>query len=111
MKIAAKLWIGLLVLIALSPIGLMLPEHFKAGAAWGEWGAGEIKELVGYIPQGLERLSSIWNAPVPDYAFKGWEEKGLGSLSMAYIFSAIVGMAVSALAVMLVGKLLVRKGS
>ena len=39
MKIITKLWIGMIVLICLSPLGLLIPEHFKAGAAWGEWGA------------------------------------------------------------------------
>ncbi len=77
MKITTKLWLGLVILIALSPLGLFLTEHFKAGAAWGEWGIDEIQKLVGYIPQGLAKLSNIWSAPFPDYAFKGWEEKGL----------------------------------
>ena len=111
MKVTTKLWIGLVILIVLSPIGLFLPEHFKAGAAWGEWGMDEIKELVGYIPQGLEKLASVWNAPIPDYAFRGWEEKGLGSLSVAYIFSALVGIVLSAFVVMLIGKFLVRRDS
>ncbi len=110
MKITTKLWIGMAVLIILSPLGLILPEHFKAGAAWGEWGTDEMQKLVGYIPQGLEKLSSLWNAPLPDYAFKGWEEKGLPHLSFAYVISAIVGIGIITLAVMGIGKLLARKG-
>ena len=90
MKATAKLWMGIVVLIILSPLGLIIPAHFKAGSAWGEWSAGEIRKLVGYAPGGLERLSSLWKAPMPGYAFKGWEEKGLTHLSFAYIFSAIV---------------------
>ena len=109
MKIITKFWIGLVLLIALSPLGLLLPERFKAGAAWGEWGIDEIKELVGYIPSGLEKLSSLWSAPIPDYAFKGWEEKGLGSLSVAYIASAVIGILVTVAAVLLIGKLLSKK--
>ncbi len=109
MKVTTKLWIGLAILIVLSPIGLVLPVHFKAGAAWGEWGVEEIKELIGYIPQGLKKLATIWNAPIPDYAFKGWEGKGLGNLSIAYIFSAVVGIAVTVFVVMLIGKMLVRR--
>jgi cobalt/nickel transport protein len=108
MKVTTKLWIGLAVLIIISPIGLVLPERFRAGVAWGEWGIDEIKKLVGYIPRGLERLAGIWNAPLADYAFKGWEEKGIGSLSVAYIFSAAVGIIVTAFIVILIGKLLVR---
>jgi hypothetical protein len=110
MKLTTKLWIGLAILIILSPVGLILPDHFKAGSAWGEWGAEEMKELVGYIPQGLEKLSSLWNAPIPDYAFKGWEEKGLPQLSAAYIISAIVGIGMTVLAVFFIGKMLVKKG-
>ena len=110
MKVTTKLWIGLAMLIVLSPIGLILPEHFKAGSAWGEWGADEIQKLVGYIPQGLEKLASLWNAPIPDYAFKGWEEKGLPRLSFAYIISAIVGIGITILMVIGIGKLLAKKG-
>jgi cobalt/nickel transport protein len=110
MKITTKLWIGIGVLILLSPLGLLLPEHFKAGEAWGEWGTDKIKELVGYIPQGLERLSSLWSAPIPDYAFKGWEEKGLSFLSITYIISAIVGIIVILIVTLIIGRFLSRKG-
>ena len=110
MKITTKLWIGIIVLIVLSPLGLILPEHFKAGSAWGEWGSDEIQKLAGYIPQGLDKLSKLWNAPMPDYVFKGWEEKGLGHLSVAYVISAIVGITVTVLAIILIGKMLVKKG-
>jgi cobalt/nickel transport protein len=110
MKITTKLWIGLGVLIVLSPLGLLIPAHFKAGAAWGEWGINEIKKLVGYVPQRLEKLAPLWNAPLPDYAFKGWEGKGLSHLSLAYIISAVAGIAVTVSATLLIGKLLARKG-
>jgi len=106
MKLITKFWVGIAVLIVLSPLGLILPEHFKAGSAWGEWGADEMQKLVGYVPNGLEKLSSLWNAPMPDYAFKGWEEKGLLHLSFAYIVSAILGIAIIAVAVLLARKLL-----
>jgi hypothetical protein len=109
MKITFKLWIFIGGLIALSPFGLLLPEHFKAGSAWGEWGAEEMRELVGYIPKGLEKLSSLWSAPIPDYTFKGWEGKPLSSLSVAYIFSAVIGVLVCAGAVFILGKLLSKK--
>lgn len=110
MKTTTKLWIGVLLLIVLSPLGLLLPEHFKAGSAWGEWGAHEMQKLVGYVPKGLGKLSGLWNAPIPDYAFKGWEEKGLPYLSFAYIISAIVGIIIIVIAVSLIGKMLSKKG-
>ncbi|MEW6076120.1 MAG: PDGLE domain-containing protein [Candidatus Omnitrophota bacterium] len=107
MKTAVKLWLGLVILVVLSPLGLFLPEHFKAGDAWGEWGIDSIKKLVGYVPEGLEKLSSLWKAPIPDYALKGWEEKGLRHLSVSYIASAVLGIGVIIVAVLLIAKLLV----
>jgi len=110
MKLTSKLWIGIGILAVLSPLGLLLPEHFKAGSAWGEWGADEMRELVGYIPKGLARLAELWKAPLPDYAFKGWEEKGLPALSFAYIISAVAGIAVVVLLVLVIGKALSKRG-
>jgi hypothetical protein len=109
MKIITKLWIGVGALIILSPLGLIISDHFKAGSAWGEWGADEMQKLVGYVPKGLHKLLFLWNAPMPDYAFKGWEEKGLSSLSFAYIASAVIGIAVIVGVVLLIGKLLSRR--
>ena len=110
MKTTTKCWVALGVLALLSPLGLILPDHFKAtDGAWGEWGADEIKKAVGYVPQGLEKLGEIWKAPMPDYAFKGWEEKGLTHLSFAYVVSAVVGIAVIVLLIWLLGKFLSRK--
>ena len=66
--------------------------------------------MVGYVPQGLARLGELWKAPMPDYAFKGWEEKGLTHLGFAYIVSAILGVALVVLAAWLIGKCLAKKG-
>jgi hypothetical protein len=111
MKTITKLWIGLGTLAVISPVGLFLPDKLKAGSAWGEWGADEIKQLIGYIPSGLEKLSSVWKAAIPEYAFKGWADKGPGHLSVAYVVSAIVGIALCVGGAWLLGKLLARKGS
>jgi hypothetical protein len=110
MKLITKFWIGIAVLIVLSPLGLIFPEYFKAGSAWGEWGANEMQKLVGYVPKGLAKLSTLWNAPMPDYVFKGWEEKGLSHLSFAYIISAIVGIGIIVVVMIGIGKLLAKKG-
>ena len=110
MKLTTKLWIALGVLILLSPLGLMLPDHFKAGSAWGEWGSDQIQGMVGYVPRGLARLGELWKAPMPDYAFKGWEQKGLRHLSFAYIVSAILGVALVALAAWVIARGLAKKG-
>ncbi|MHB8154647.1 MAG: PDGLE domain-containing protein [Candidatus Omnitrophota bacterium] len=109
MKITIKFLIGLGGLAVLSPLGLLLPEHFKAGSAWGEWGAGQMQNLVGYIPKGLEKISTLWSAPFPDYAFKGWEEKPIVFLSFAYILSAIIGILICVGVVLILGKFLSKK--
>jgi len=92
MKIINKLWVGIGVLILLSPLGLLLPEHFKASGAWGQ-----------------EKLLNLWSAPFPDYIFKGWKEKPITSLSFAYILSALVGTLVCVSVVLILAKFLSKK--
>lgn len=103
MKTVTKLWILIVVLAVLAPIGLIVPEYFKSGGAWGEWGADEIKGLIGYMPKGLSVLSSVWNAPLPDYALKGLDK------NIGYFFSAIIGIIVTAAIIYAAGKFLSRK--
>ena len=98
------------VVIILTPLGLIVPAYFQAGDAWGEWDADKMTKLVGYIPQGLQKLSGLWNAPMPDYSFKGWEEKGMTHLSFAYIISALLGVAIISGIVLIIGSLLAKKG-
>lgn len=98
------LWIGIGLLILLTPIGLILPELFKTGGAWGEWGAEEVKEKIGYIPEGLKKLSELWSAPISDYAFSGWN-KGIKSY-VAYILSGILGVLIVATVSYILGKVL-----
>lgn len=75
----------LALLICATPIGLL-----ASGTAWGEWGAEDLKEMISYIPQGLENgpLSSF-EVLCPDYA--------IGSLPewIAYVLSAIIGIAIA----------------
>lgn len=89
MKITRKLWIGLLILAVLSPLGLLLPAWFGAGSAWGEWSAEEIKGLVGHVPVQMQRMSGLWHAPMPGYARPGASQT---AQSLWYIVSALVGI-------------------
>lgn len=91
MKASKRLWIWLIALVLISPVGLILPGMFGAGAAWGEWSTAEIQGLVGYIPGGMSRLADIWNAPMPDYAAPGREDAPLPVLSLWYIISGALG--------------------
>lgn len=92
------LWIGLAVLVVITPIGLLAP-----GTAWGEWGAEELTDLgLSFIPEGLQRLSQLWSAPLPDY-----DVPALGNVTIAYILSALVGIAITILVVWLFSKLVI----
>jgi cobalt/nickel transport protein len=104
-----RLWKVIILLVILSPLGIIVPYLLKAGSAWGEWGPDEIKELVGYIPAGLERLSSLGRPLFPDYNLKGWEEKPLIHQSLAYIISGFVGVVIVAGVTFLIGRVLSRR--
>ncbi|MBF0570675.1 MAG: PDGLE domain-containing protein [Candidatus Omnitrophica bacterium] len=108
MTLIKKLCFGLAALVFLSPLGLIFPACFKACPAWGEWGTGELQKMAGYLPQGLAQMSELWKAPMPDYAFKGWEAKGLAHLSLAYIIAAITGIALIIGIILLLGKIFVK---
>lgn len=99
MKTITKLWILIAVLAISTPIGLIVPEYFKAGSAWGEWGSDEIKKLIGYVPKGLEKLSDIWASAIPDY----------GTSKISYIVSAILGIIIVIGLTFLMGKFLGKK--
>lgn len=109
MKRMKKLWWGLVLLILLSPLGLIIPEVFKSGPAWGEWSLGEIEKMVGYIPEGLKKLTDLWSAPVPDYNLKSWEGGGWAKSSLGYIFSGALGVGIIILVSFLLGKTLSKK--
>lgn len=109
MKLTTKLWLGLAGLAILSPLGLILPEKFHADDAWGEWSIEKIKELAGFLPKGLEKLSSLWNAPFSDYSIKTWKNSGIAHDGFAYVISAIVGITLCFGIAFLLGKLLLKK--
>ncbi len=109
MKGTKRLWWGLVLLMLLSPLGLILPEVFKSGPAWGEWRLGEIEKMLGFIPEGLKKVTDLWSAPVPDYNLKSLEGRGLAKSSLGYILSAGLGVGVIVLATLLLGKILNKK--
>jgi cobalt/nickel transport system permease protein len=89
-----RLALAICALVVLSPLGLYLPARFGAGSAWGEWSAGEIERLSGYVPAGLKNLGSLWRAPLPGYALTGHESASLFLRSLLYIASGLIGIAV-----------------
>ncbi len=108
-KLHKKLWIGLLILTLLTPLGVILPEKFKAEGAWGEWGPEELQKLIGYVPEGLKRLADLWKAPVPDYNFGG-EGASLTVQVLSYIVSGLIGILAIGLVIYVISKVIVRNG-
>ncbi len=58
-KLQKKILIILLLLCLITPAGILLPMFFNAGDAWGEWSAQTVKDLIGYVPQGLAKYSDV----------------------------------------------------
>jgi hypothetical protein len=104
-----KLWIGLLVMALLTPLGILLPEKFNAENAWGEWGTEKLEKLLGYVPEGLRKLTDIWKAPVPDYNFGGEAASKVVQV-ISYIASGLIGIGACALVVFMISRLIVRHG-
>jgi hypothetical protein len=97
-KIVRNLAIGLILLITMTPLGLL-----AVGETFGEWSPEEIKEKLGFVPPGLEKFSHFWNAPLPDYAFSGGDES-MTLAAAAYILSAAIGVVVCSGLLYFIGK-------
>ncbi|MGD0583029.1 MAG: PDGLE domain-containing protein [Bacteroidales bacterium] len=108
-RLQKKILIILLVLCLLTPIGLLLPMFFNTGDAWGEWSAQTVKELVGYVPQGLARYSDVWKAPLPGYRING-KDRSVVHRSGYYIVSGIIGATVTYVAMLFISRLIIRNG-
>ena len=107
MNTTKKLWIGIGILVLLSPLGIIIPKYFGAGGAWGEWGTDRIEEMVGFVPEGMKRLADAWKAPLPDYAVPG-QGPGTAREGFGYLLAGIIGIAATVGVVYLIIKLLVR---
>ncbi len=92
-----KLWLGLAAMLVLTPLGIL-----AVGSAWGEWTAQDFADASArqqiaaasgnqlppvHPPQGLERLSSVWTAPIARYA-----PSFIRSASFGYFVSAATGV-------------------
>lgn len=101
-----KLWVAVCILVLLAPAGLILPEFFRAGGAWGEWSPDKIKELAGYVPEGMRKISGLWSAPLAAYTLTGWD-RGIKSY-IIYIISGGVGVFAVAASAYILAKILSR---
>jgi cobalt/nickel transport system permease protein len=103
------LWVGLCLLMILTPLGIL-----AAGSAWGEWMASDfsnpvLRQQIAHssfqraaplrAPQGLERLSLLWTAPLVRYA-----PPYVTSPAFGYLLSAMFGSGLVMLATLAVGR-------
>lgn len=102
-----KLWIGLIGMALLTPLGIYLPKIAGSDEAWGEWGAQTIAKMLGYVPEGMKKIANIWKAPVPDYNFGG--EGGSSGVQAAwYMLSALIGIVAVVLVIYCITRMLSR---
>lgn len=106
-KSQKRLWIGLVILAMISPLGIILPKKFNAEDTWGEWGTGTLEKVLGYVPEGLKKYSEFWKAPVPDYNFGG-ETATMGTQIISYIISGFLGILIVGLMVYAISRLLIK---
>jgi hypothetical protein len=108
-KLQKKILIMLILLCLMTPVGILLPVCFNAGDAWGEWSAQTVKDMTGYMPQGLAKYSHTWKAPLPDYNINN-SDKSVVHRSGYYIVSGIFGATVTYIVMLLISRLIVRNG-
>jgi len=102
-KSTRPLWIALAFLLVLTPLGIL-----AAGAAWGEWAPEDFSTPAArhqiaassanqappaQVPAGLQKLATVWTAPMPRYA-----PPVLRSAQFGYILSAMAGTGLIVLA-------------
>jgi len=87
-----RLIAGAAIMIVLAPAGVLLPWIAGSGAPWGEWSPEETAQVAGHaqVPAGMQDYAEKYNAPVPDYQFQ--ETASLGSESIQYAGSALLGV-------------------
>ncbi len=105
-RLTRPLWAWLAALMVATPLGLL-----AAGAAWGEWSAGDLADPAtraqiaaasqgaappAAVPHGLARLSRLWSAPLGGYAPPFMHSAGFG-----YLLSAVFGVGLVLLAILL----------
>ena len=106
-KTQKRLWAGLVIMALLSPLGILLPEMFNSGDAWGEWGTDTLEKLLGFVPDGLKKYAEMWKAPVPDYN-PGGEDASITVRVISYIASGVLGIVVVALVMYFISKVVVK---
>lgn len=97
------LWAGIAALVVLVPVGLL-----TTATAWGEWNPTDPEDWpLPFVPQGLQELSGLWAAPLPDYVLPFLGE-GASAQVVGYVGSAAVGVLLLLILGLIVGRLAAR---
>jgi hypothetical protein len=107
-KLQKKILIALVIITLLTPVGILLPMAFNAGDAWGEWSAETVKGLIGYVPEGLQRYTDTYHAPLTDYTVNA-ADTSVTHQSLYYILSGLLGAALVLGVTLLITKVIVKK--
>ena len=108
-KLQKKILVFLFVLAILTPAGILLPMVFDANEAWGEWSAETVKNMIGYVPEGLQKYSETYKAPIPDYTLDA-NDTSVTHQSFYYILSGIAGIALTFGVTILISKFIIKNG-
>src|SRR5215831_13035157 len=91
----------------LAPLGLIAP-----GFAYGEGGADDLENELGYIPEGLQSLADFFSAPFKDYnlplPFFDSADAPLWHTALGYEIAGILGMLLIGVVLWAIGALLFR---
>jgi cobalt/nickel transport system permease protein len=88
-----------------APLGLIAP-----GFAYGEGSTADVQAAFGYVPSGLQQLSSVFSAPLAGYEvpFLGGANAALWQHAVGYELAGIAGILLLGGTMYLVGRLLSR---
>jgi cobalt/nickel transport system permease protein len=87
-------------LVVLTPLGLI-----AQGTAWGEGSGDDIRQSLGYIPQGFAKFADFWKALMPDYSLTAAGNSTPASIG-GYILSAVVGILLISLVIFATSKMM-----
>jgi cobalt/nickel transport protein len=106
-KLQKRILFILIILCLITPVGIIIPAYFNAGDAWGEWSARTVKDLIGYVPEGLAKYNEVWKAPITDYSLNS-ADKSVVHQSGFYIISGLIGTTLTYVVVLIISKLIAR---
>ncbi len=89
--------IGLLLALIFVPLGTI-----ASATAWGEWSPDQIRQRLGFVPNGMSRFAGLWQGIIPHYGAGG----NFWSSAPGYLLSTVLGLAAALGLALLIVKLI-----